>query len=34
MGYSGDGGLALDAELTWPFGVVVDGHDNVIFADA
>jgi hypothetical protein len=33
-GYSGDGGPARSAELSAPFAVAVDAHDNVITADA
>ncbi len=32
-GYSGDGGLAMQAELTQPEGVAVDGAGNVFIAD-
>lgn len=32
-GYSGDGGLAIDARLEGPRGVVVDIHGNVFIAD-
>jgi trimeric autotransporter adhesin len=33
-GFSGDGGLATNAELDTPFGVFVDGHGNVFIADS
>jgi trimeric autotransporter adhesin len=33
-GFSGDGGLATNAELDAPFGVFVDGHGNVFIADS
>jgi PKD repeat protein len=32
-GFSGDGGLATDAELYWPLGVAVDAAGNLFFAD-
>ncbi len=32
-GFSGDGGPATSAEIRWPFGVTVDRHGNVLFAD-
>jgi hypothetical protein len=32
-GYSGDGGPATSAELSWPAGVTVDAASNVYFAD-
>ena len=33
FGYSGDGGLAIFAQLNEPHGVAVDGNDNVYIAD-
>jgi YVTN family beta-propeller protein len=33
-GYSGDGGLAVNAELNQPLGVTVDGAGNLYIADA
>ncbi len=33
-GYSGDGGPATSAELDVPFGVAVDGNENLYIADA
>jgi hypothetical protein len=32
-GYSGDGGLATQAELYYPYGVFVDGSGNIFIAD-
>jgi sugar lactone lactonase YvrE len=32
-GYSGDGGLAVDAELNGPYGLAVDAAGNLYFAD-
>src|SRR5277367_3956183 len=32
-GYSGDGGLATQAELSYSFGVFVDGAGNIFIAD-
>jgi len=32
-GYSGDGGAAVHASLSYPFGVVVDGFGNLFIAD-
>ena len=34
VGYTGDGGLAVDAELSNPLAVVVDKSGNVYIADA
>jgi RHS repeat-associated protein len=33
LGYSGDGGPAAQAELTYPCGVAVDGSGNIYIAD-
>jgi hypothetical protein len=33
-GYSGDGGPATAAEVTWPVGVALDAHGNLIMADS
>jgi sugar lactone lactonase YvrE len=33
LGFSGDGGPATSAELTFPFGVGVDGSGNLLIAD-
>jgi hypothetical protein len=33
-GYSGDGGIATNASLDWPFGIAVDASDNLFIADA
>src|SRR5438067_3226216 len=34
IGYSGDGGLAIDAQLAGPLGVAVDGTGNLFIADS
>jgi sugar lactone lactonase YvrE len=33
-GYSGDGGLATDADLDYPYGVAVDSSGNLFIADS
>ena len=33
VGYSGDGGPAVAAQLNWPAGMAVDGQGNLYFAD-
>jgi hypothetical protein len=33
-GYSGDGGLAANAEINGPWGVTVDGYGNLFIADS
>ena len=33
-GYSGDGGSALAAQLSWPTSVILDGSGNLVFVDA
>ena len=33
QGYSGDGGAATSAELSWPFAVAVDASSNLFIAD-
>lgn len=33
FGFSGDGGSALDARLSFPMGIVIDSRGNVVFAD-
>ena len=32
-GYSGDGGMAIAAQLNWPYGVMVDNSGNIYIAD-
>ena len=32
-GFSGDGGPAIDAEISFPVGIAVDGSGRVYFAD-
>jgi sugar lactone lactonase YvrE len=32
-GYSGDGGAATNASMTWPYGVAVDASGNLFIAD-
>ena len=32
-GYSGDGGLATDAQLFTPFGIAIDNANNLYIAD-
>ncbi len=34
IGFSGDGGLATDAQFNWPAGVAVDRSGNIFVADA
>ncbi len=34
QGYGGDGGPATEAQLNWPWGLVVDDSDNLYVADA
>jgi len=34
MGYSGDGGLAIYAELHGPIGITLDNSGNLYFADS
>lgn len=34
VGYSGDGGFAIHAELNEPYGIAVDASDNLYIADA
>ena len=33
QGYSGDGGLAIDAEIDFPEGVSIDSIGNIYFTD-
>lgn len=33
-GYSGDGGLAINAQLNMPYGILLDGEDNLLIADS
>ena len=33
-GYSGDGGDATNAQLSFPFGVALDGHGNLFISDS
>ena len=33
-GYSGDSGLAVNAQLFLPSGIIIDSHDNIYLADA
>ncbi len=33
IGYSGDGSQATNAELNWPYGIAIDGSDNVYIGD-
>jgi len=31
--YGGDGGMALEARLSYPFGIVMDKHGHLLIAD-
>ena len=31
--FGGDGGPALQAQISWPYGIALDGEENIIFAD-
>ena len=33
-GYSGDGGLAVHAQLNMPYGILLDNEDNLLIADS
>ncbi len=33
-GYSGDGGLAVNAQLNMPYGILLDKNDNLLIADS
>jgi NHL repeat len=34
QGYSGDGGLAVNAQLNMPYGILLDKNDNLLIADS
>jgi trimeric autotransporter adhesin len=34
MGFNGDGGLAIDAEIRWPKGLTLDQDGNLYFSDS